>query len=63
MKISQVTFIAKNVKCVSIKPKRYLINTSCTKEALKAAKKILSEEKHADRYRPLPVLFVEVHSV
>lgn len=61
MQIVQITFVTKNPKCISIKPKRYLINTKCTFDALEEAEKLLSEEKHADRYKPLPALIMEVH--
>ena len=63
MKITQITFIAKNPKCVSIKPKRYLIDSIDTNDALEAAEKLLSEDKHADRYRALPAIIIEVNEV
>ena len=61
MQVTQITFIAKNAKCVSIKPKRYLINTNCTFEALTAANELLQKEKHFELYRALPALIMEVH--
>ena len=63
MKITQITFIDKNPKCVSNKPKRYLINTSDKTEALEEAEKLLREEKHFDRYRALPAITINVHDV
>ena len=62
MKVTQITFIAKNPKCLSIKPKRYLIDSIDTKGALEAAEKLLSKDKYADRYKALPALIVEVHN-
>lgn len=63
MQITQVTFVAKNPKCLSIKPRRYLIDTLDTDEALRAAKKLLMKEKYYYRYRALPPLLIEIHSV
>ena len=63
MQVTQVTFIAKNVKCTSIKPKRYLINTVDEDKALNSANKQLKLEKHYDRYVALTPIIVDVFNV
>lgn len=63
VKITQITFIAKNPKCTSIQPKRYLLNTENKLIALEAAEALLSYEKNADEYRVLPAVTVEVLDV
>jgi hypothetical protein len=60
MQITQVTFMAKNVKCTSIKPKRYLINTVDLDKALEAASDRLKLEKHYERYIALTPIIIEV---
>ncbi len=62
-RITQITFIAINAKCVSLKPKRYLFNTTDIIEATKKAKNILSKEKYYDKYRVLPALLIKIHEV
>lgn len=61
MPIAQVTFIPKNPKCVSLKIRRYLVDTGDKEEALEVASKLLKAEKHFDRYSALPVIIVDVH--
>ncbi len=61
--ISQVTFIAKNEKCTSLQPKRYLINTDDKHLALSKGYQLLMKEKHCDLYKALPVKFLDVHDV
>ena len=60
-KVSQVTFIAIKPTWVSINPRRYLINTNCIHEALAKAEQLLKKEKHAERYKALPVLIMDIH--
>lgn len=61
MIIAQVTFIPKNPKCVSLKIRRYLVDTGDKNEALEVASKLLKAEKHFDKYSALPVLLVNIH--
>ena len=63
MQITQVTFIAKNVKCTSIKPKRYLINTVDSVLALEVASERLKLEKHYERYISLTPIIIEILDV
>ena len=65
MKIAQITFVAKNHKCTSAQPRRYLLNTSNGVKALGAAIELLKqdEEKNFDLYRALPSLFIDIHDV
>ncbi len=53
----------KNVKCVSLKFKRYLIDTDDILEALEVATELLKKEKHFDLYSVLPVILVDVHDI
>jgi len=63
VKITEVTFIAKNKKCVSIKPKRYRINTENHEMALEVANRLLSKDKYFERYKSLPPITLTVHEV
>ncbi|MCJ8293368.1 MAG: hypothetical protein MJK15_03085 [Colwellia sp.] len=65
MKITQITFVAKNPKCVSIKPRRYIFNTSNGVKALGAAMILLKqdEQKNFDQYRNLPSLIIHVNEI
>ena len=60
MQITQVTFIAKNVKCTSIKPKRYLVDTVDSDKALEVASQRLKLKKHYDRYIALTPIIIGV---
>lgn len=63
MKITQITFVAKNIKCLSVRPVRYLFNTVNTHDALEAANELLKNEKHCDKYKALPAFIIEVNDV
>lgn len=61
--ISQVTYIAKNEKCASLKDKKYLINTEDKHIALSVGQTLINKEKHGDLYKALPVKLVEMFNV
>ena len=63
MNVTQITFVAKNPKCVSVKPKRYFVNTTCSIDAISVASELLKNEKHYDKYKALPALIIKVHDV
>ncbi len=63
MKITQITFVPKNPKCLTVKTKRYLIATTDTFEALDKATELLKYEKHFERYKALPAIIINVHDI
>lgn len=62
MKVTQVTFVAKNTKCMSIKPIRYFIDTVDLDLAIEAANELLRLEKHFERYVALTPVIIEIHN-
>lgn len=63
MIIMQVTFVSKNPRCLSNKPRRYLINTACFISALETGEELLEKDSDKSLYRALPVIKIEVHEV
>lgn len=61
--ISQVTYTAKNEKCVSLHDKEYLINTEDKYIALSVGQTLINKEKHGDKYKALSVKLIEMFEV
>ena len=63
-KLTQITFVSNNKKCVSIMPRTFLINTENFQQALHSASKLLKlSTYHHARYIALPPVVITVHDV
>jgi len=65
MKIYQLTYTDKNLKCTTIamNPKRYYVMTDNKMSAVNKGNELLAEEKHADRYKLSLAKLIEAHDV